>query len=61
MLAVLVGAITLFFLPRYPDDLQKRKAQGKKHWIFTDAQIDLAAERFASEPLLPLISAWNPC
>src|ERR1700761_8777903 len=46
ILAICIGIIAFLFLPRLPDDLQKR---GKKHWLFTKEEIDLAASRFACE------------
>jgi hypothetical protein len=38
-------------LPRFPDDLQKK---GKKHWLFTPEEIELATARFGCEfPIAP--------
>ncbi|KAK5381971.1 hypothetical protein LTR20_007951 [Exophiala xenobiotica] len=45
VLAIGIGILVITLLPRLPDDLQKR---GKKHWLFTKEEIDLAAKRFAS-------------
>lgn len=44
VMAVGIGLIVIVALPHLPDDLQKR---GKKHWLFTEEEIDLAATRFA--------------
>lgn len=45
--AILVGIIVYALLPLGPD--QMRKA-GKKHWLFTEQEIDLAIFRMKSEP-----------
>jgi MFS family permease len=44
VIAIFIGIIAFFLLPRVPDDLQRR---GKKHWLFTKEEIDLATTRFA--------------
>lgn len=44
IIAIGIGIIAFLLLPRLPDDLQRR---GKKHWLFTKAEIDLATTRFA--------------
>ncbi|KFZ15697.1 hypothetical protein V502_05440 [Pseudogymnoascus sp. VKM F-4520 (FW-2644)] len=43
--AIGIGIIAFVLLPRLPDDLQKN---GKKHWLFTKEEIDIAVVRFAS-------------
>lgn len=43
-IAIVIGIIAFVLLPRLPDDLQRR---GKKHWLFTEEEINLAVARFA--------------
>jgi hypothetical protein len=37
-----VGVLTWLCLPRFPD-----KMRGRKHWLFTPEEIELACERAA--------------
>jgi hypothetical protein len=43
-MAILGSLLVILLLPRFPDDLESR---GKKHWLFTAEEIDIAAERCA--------------
>ena len=44
-----VGALTYLCLPRFPD-----KLKGRKHWLFTPEEIELACVRAACE--VPVLS-----
>lgn len=44
VIAIGAGLLIMVFLPRMPDDLQRR---GGRHWLFTKEEIDLAAKRQA--------------
>jgi MFS family permease len=44
VIAIGAGLLIVAFLPRMPDDLQRRNSH---HWLFTKEEIDLAAERQA--------------
>ncbi|KAH8699107.1 major facilitator superfamily domain-containing protein [Talaromyces proteolyticus] len=45
VIAIGAGILIVLFLPRMPDDLQRRK---RSHWLFTKEEINLATDRQAS-------------
>ncbi|KAK5044952.1 hypothetical protein LTR84_010324 [Exophiala bonariae] len=42
-MALFVGALVVIFLPRFPDQLR-----GRKHWLFTPEEVELAIQRMRS-------------
>lgn len=44
VIAIVVGFVTLALLPAFPDTLKKK---GKKHWLFTEQELDIACRRVA--------------
>lgn len=44
VVALVVGLLTLALLPAFPDVLRKK---GKKHWLFTKEELDIACQRTA--------------